>query len=128
MKTKLVSAGKTIAMETKKLLLARIFHKPPPERRLAAGFSRSERSKPVTDRRFTLSPFPSGYKVFGLKPLIFVAIVLVWCGLNLHAQPVITTLPASQTNAPGTTANFSVAVNGTGPFTYQWQFNGAALP
>ena len=62
------------------------------------------------------------------KPLILAASVLVWCGLNLHAQPVITNQPASLTNAPGTAANFSVAVNGTGPFTYQWQFNGAALP
>jgi len=65
MKIKLVSAGKTIAMETKKSLLARIFHKPPPERRLAAGFSRSERPKPVTDRRSNLSPFSSGYEIFG---------------------------------------------------------------
>ena len=39
-----------------------------------------------------------------------------------------TTQPASQTNLPGTAVSFSVAVNGTGPFTYQWQFNGTNLP
>ena len=63
-----------------------------------------------------------------LKPLILVASAMVWCGLNLHAQPVITNQPASQTNLPGTTVSFSVAVNGTGPFTYQWRFNGTNLP
>jgi sugar lactone lactonase YvrE len=64
------------------------------------------------------------------KPLILVASAMVWCGLNLHAQtgPTITNQPASQTNLPGTTVSFSVAVTGTGPFSYQWQFNGTNLP
>ncbi len=64
------------------------------------------------------------------KPLILAASVLVWCGLNLHAQlgPTITNQPASQTNQPGTAVSFSVGVNGIGPFTYQWQFNGTNLP
>jgi trimeric autotransporter adhesin len=62
------------------------------------------------------------------KPLILAASVLVWCGLNLHAQPVITNQPASQTNLPGTAVSFSVGVNGTGPITYQWRFNGTNLP
>ena len=60
----------------------------------------------------------------------FIFVTLVWYALNVQAQtaPTITTEPASQTNLPGTTAIFSVAVNGTGPFTYQWQFNGTNLP
>ena len=62
------------------------------------------------------------------KPLILAASVLVWFGLNLCAQPVITNQPASLTNLSGTTASFSVGVTGTGPFTYQWQFNGTNLP
>ena len=128
MKTKLVLAGETIGIKTKKSLLARIFHKPPPEHRFAAGFPRLEHPKPVTARRSTLSPFPSGYELSGLKPLILIAGFLVWCGLNLHAQPVITNQPASQTNAPGTSASFSVGVTGTGPFAYQWRFNGTNLP
>ena len=65
-----------------------------------------------------------------LKPLSLIASALFWCAWNLHAQtaPTITTQPASQTNLLGTTVTFSVAVNGTGPFTYQWQFNGTNLP
>ena len=64
------------------------------------------------------------------RPLVLVASALVWSALNLHAQtaPTITTQPVSQTNLVGTTASFSVAVSGTGPFTYQWQFNGTNLP
>jgi len=64
MKIKLVSAGKTIAMETKKSLLARIFHKPPLERRLAAGFLRSD----IQSRSQTGAPpsvFQSGYEISG---------------------------------------------------------------
>jgi hypothetical protein len=64
------------------------------------------------------------------KPLILVASAMLWCGLNLHAQigPTITNQPASQTNLPGTTATFSVAMAGAGPFTYQCQFNGSNFP
>jgi sugar lactone lactonase YvrE len=36
--------------------------------------------------------------------------------------------PASQAVWSGGTATFSVAVSGAGPFSYQWQFNGAGLP
>src|SRR5262249_15300034 len=42
--------------------------------------------------------------------------------------PTILTQPASQAVASGTTAQFTVvAAGGTGPFTYQWFRNGAAL-
>jgi len=36
--------------------------------------------------------------------------------------------PANQAVWSGGTASFSVAVSGAGPFTYQWQLNGADLP
>ncbi|MEY2408331.1 MAG: hypothetical protein QOF48_1001, partial [Verrucomicrobiota bacterium] len=39
----------------------------------------------------------------------------------------IVTAPANQTVSVGTTVNFSVTATGTGPFTYQWQFNGVGL-
>src|ERR1035441_1125854 len=65
-----------------------------------------------------------------LEPLAMVTGALVWCAVNLHAQspPIITTQPASQTNLLGTTVAFSIAVEGIGPFTYQWQFNGSNFP
>jgi len=52
------------------------------------------------------------------------------CALSLPAQtpPTITTQPISQTNLAGSTVTFTVAVSGTGPFTYQWQFKGTNLP
>jgi sugar lactone lactonase YvrE len=64
-----------------------------------------------------------------LKLFSLVTSALVWCTVSLHAQsgPTITTQPASQTNLAGTTVIFTVAVDGTGPFTYQWQFNGTNL-
>ena len=37
--------------------------------------------------------------------------------------PSIVTQPASQTNHAGTAASFSVAANGSAPFSYQWYFN-----
>lgn len=44
------------------------------------------------------------------------------------AAPTISTQPASQTVTIGTTATFTVSAAGTGPFTYQWQKNGTAIP
>ena len=41
--------------------------------------------------------------------------------------PSIGQQPTPQTNIVGSTVSFNVAVGGTGPFTYQWQFNGVNL-
>jgi Immunoglobulin I-set domain len=41
--------------------------------------------------------------------------------------PSITTQPTSQTVTVGQTASFSVAAAGTGPLSYQWKKNGAAI-
>lgn len=47
--------------------------------------------------------------------------------LTVVIPPAITAPPQSQTNVAGTTANFSVTAIGTGPLTYQWQFNGGNM-
>jgi hypothetical protein len=47
--------------------------------------------------------------------------------LTVLVPPVITAQPQSQTNVVGTVAAFSVAVTGTAPLNYQWQFNGADI-
>ena len=44
-----------------------------------------------------------------------------------EAQPVITTQPTNQVASVGSVAIFSISVSGTGPFQYQWQFNGTNL-
>jgi hypothetical protein len=45
----------------------------------------------------------------------------------LSGAPAIITQPVSRTTTVGTTATFTVAANGTAPFTYQWYENGAAI-
>lgn len=65
-----------------------------------------------------------------LVPPILVAGALVWCTSTLHAQnsPTISSQPVSQTNLVGSNVIFSVVAMGTGPFNYQWKFNGTNLP
>jgi len=56
-------------------------------------------------------------------------LALVWlaCG-RLLAQPVIISQPTNQIVLNGSNVTFGVTVSGSGPFTYQWQFNGTNLP
>ena len=59
---------------------------------------------------------------------ILVGVCLGWLAPSLVlAQPVITTQPTNHfVNAPGA-FSFYVNVTGTGPFTYQWLFDGTAI-
>jgi len=63
-----------------------------------------------------------------LRIRLFVGLVWFLLIALAHAQPVIISQPAGQTNLPGSSASFTVSVNGAGPFTYQWQYNGTNLP
>jgi len=57
------------------------------------------------------------------------AVVLASLVSVAEAQtPIIQTQPTNETVLAGGNASFSVAVSGTGPFTYQWQFNGTNIP
>lgn len=47
--------------------------------------------------------------------------------LTVLTPPSITTQPTNQTVAVGGTANFSVAASGSGPLSYQWNFNGTNI-
>jgi hypothetical protein len=47
--------------------------------------------------------------------------------LTVHAAPAITAQPSNQTVCVGAPASFSVTASGTGPFSYQWRKNGAAI-
>jgi hypothetical protein len=46
---------------------------------------------------------------------------------NASARPSVTAAPQSQSAGPGDSVTLSVAAGGTGPFTYQWIFNGKFL-
>src|ERR1035437_2783519 len=63
--------------------------------------------------------------------IVFISLGMLLLGVvNLPAQsspPNITAQPISQTVLAGSNASFSVSVGGTGPFIYQWQFNGTNL-
>lgn len=56
---------------------------------------------------------------------LFLLLLVLTC---LEAQLVITQQPANQTVAQGSNVALTVAVSGTGPFTYQWLFNGTNVP
>ena len=65
-----------------------------------------------------------------LSSFTIVIAVLALCLTAACAQigPFITQQPAGQTSFAGADVTLSVAVSGTGPFIYQWQFNGSNLP
>ena len=56
------------------------------------------------------------------------AVLVVTLGTQVALPPTIAAPPASITVAAGNTANFAVAVNGTGPYTYLWMKNGVQAP
>ncbi|MGO8836785.1 MAG: FG-GAP-like repeat-containing protein [Limisphaerales bacterium] len=45
-----------------------------------------------------------------------------------NGPPVITSQPVNQTTVQGSNVVLSVIVEGTGPFSYQWSFNGKNIP
>ena len=63
-----------------------------------------------------------------MKTIILPLAAMTFGAVQLLAQPVITTQPTNQIILNGSNALFSVAVSGTGPFAYQWQFTGTNLP
>jgi sugar lactone lactonase YvrE len=48
--------------------------------------------------------------------------------LTVGFAPVITTQPTNQTIMVGGSVDFTTVIGGTGPFSYQWQWNGTNLP
>jgi hypothetical protein len=63
-----------------------------------------------------------------MKNSLFFCIFIAWGASSFAQNLTITTEPQSQNVPLGGTTSFSVSVSGTGPFTYQWQFNGTNLP
>ncbi len=59
-----------------------------------------------------------------MKKILFALFALMFGSMPLLAQPVITQQPSDQVVTNGGTAVFTIGVSGTGPFTYQWQFDG----
>jgi sugar lactone lactonase YvrE len=58
---------------------------------------------------------------------MFGSVTSVVATLSVGLPPNITQQPASRTSLAWTTSTLSVAVSGTGPFTYQWLMNGSNL-
>jgi hypothetical protein len=47
--------------------------------------------------------------------------------LTVRVPPSIAAHPQGQIVNPGSNVTFTISVNGTAPFTYQWRFNGASI-
>ncbi len=62
------------------------------------------------------------------KQILFVLLVIAAGTAWGQPAPTVTQQPTNQTVYAGSNATFTVAVSGTGPFTYQWQHNGTNLP
>jgi len=65
---------------------------------------------------------------FSILPRTIAILAILAQLARAQTGPTITQQPQSQTNLAGANVTLSVAVSGTGPCTYQWQFNGANLP
>jgi hypothetical protein len=52
----------------------------------------------------------------------------VWGAPGTGSTPSFATQPASQTASAGQTVTFTASPSGTGPFTYQWQYDGTNIP
>ena len=65
-----------------------------------------------------------------VKLCALVAATVTVCAANLQAQspPTIAIQPTNQPVGAGSNVTFSVSFSGTGPITYQWQFNGTNIP
>jgi sugar lactone lactonase YvrE len=67
--------------------------------------------------------------IYSYSRLLFFLLAGVELSLpSVLAQPAITVQPATQAILPGSNVTFRVAMDGMGPFAYQWQFNGTNLP
>ena len=64
-------------------------------------------------------------QVFVYTVALFLA--LICASRSAFGQPVITQQPTNAVVTLGDTVNFSVAVSGAGPFTYQWLWNGTNI-
>jgi len=51
----------------------------------------------------------------------------IWGASGTPSTPTFSTQPASQTANAGQSVTFTASPSGTGPFTYQWQFNGTNI-
>src|SRR5262249_50065867 len=74
-----------------------------------------------------VSPVTSGDShVTGMQHMAVVKDFVISTGLGTN-PPSITVQPQDKTNAVGSTINFSVTANGSGPLSYQWLFNGTNI-
>jgi hypothetical protein len=91
-----------------------------------------------TVANFTQHPLPLGQTFADTNLSFFITPTVIggsfsneYIDVNISYSippPTITTNPASQTVLAGASVTFNVAATGTGPFTFQWFFNGVSLP
>jgi len=67
-------------------------------------------------------------QISGISKRGIVSLAVGLMAAMAQAQPTISQQPTNQVVVPDATATFSVTASGTGPFSYQWQFNGTNIP
>jgi beta-galactosidase len=88
-----------------------------------SGATRSSYTTPI----LTASNNGGSYSVVVTNPVKSVPSAGALLTVDAAVAPSITTQPLSQSVLANNPVTFSVAVAGSSPFTYQWQFNGAAI-
>ena len=72
---------------------------------------------------------PNSCESPGWLPIgVLAALTFLATQVQAQTPPTITLQPTNKTVLAGSNVTFNVSVDGTGPLTYQWRFNGADLP
>ena len=80
-----------------------------------------------TNLRLTSVLGPQAGPYFVIVSNAFGSVTSSVAALVISTPPTITAQPAAQTAIAGNSVTFGVGADGSGPFTYQWRFNGLNL-
>jgi sugar lactone lactonase YvrE len=95
---------------------------------IISGIGTAPRSRTKTALLLSAASYTNAGAYVVVVTNLYGTITSAVAAVTVGIPPGITDQTGSQVNPLGSTAAFSVAVSGPGPFTYQWQFEGTNLP